>query len=263
MTALWIAPILAGLIVAWRRYGKVVTESAPGNTSDTTLSQPHPPQPWGTHHHQQGARRLHELFERSARRFPHLPALSVPEQGDTLTYAELDEQADTLAATLESLVTGPEPVIAVCLNQDNSLPVILHLAILKAGAAQCFIDAESPAQHLQRVLADVQPALFIAEQAIADKTASELDLPVLTPTALMDAAASHHSGKSVTSPQMIDEPSLASIFYISGTTGAPKGVECPHEGFINLAKSYAAFYDFVPGTDASTLTSSLGYDGSI
>ena len=155
MTALWIAPILAGLIVAWRRYGKVVTESAPGNTSDTTLSQPHPPQPWGTHHHQRGARRLHELFERSAKRFPHLPALSVPEQGDTLTYAELDEQADTLAATLESLVTGPEPVIAVCLNQDNSLPVILHLAILKAGAAQCFIDAESPAQHLQRVLADV------------------------------------------------------------------------------------------------------------
>ena len=65
----------------------------------------------------------------------------MPEQGDTLTYAELDEQADTLAATLESLVTGPEPVIAVCLNQDNSLPVILHLAILKAGAAQCFSDA--------------------------------------------------------------------------------------------------------------------------
>ena len=263
MTALWIAPILAGLIVAWRRYGKVVTESAPGNASDTTLSQPHPPQPWGTHHHQQGARRLHELFERSAKRFPHLPALSVPEQGDTLTYAELNQQADTLAATLESLVTGPEPVIAVCLNQDNSLPVILHLAILKAGAAQCFIDAESPVQHLQRVLADVQPALFIAEQANADEAASELDLPVLTPTALMDMAASHHSGKPVTSPQLIDEPSLASIFYTSGTTGAPKGVECPHEGFINLAKSYAAFYDFVPGTDASTLTSSLGYDGSI
>ena len=113
------------------------------------------------------------------------------------------------------------------------------------------------------MLADVQPALLIAEQANADEAASQLDLPVLTPTALMDMAASHKPGGSVTSLRMIDEPSLASIFYTSGTTGAPKGVECPHEGFINLAKSYAAFYDFIPGTDASTLTSSLGYDGSI
>ena len=91
----------------------------------------------------------------------------------------------------------------------------------------------------------MQPALFIAEQANADEAASELDLPVLTPTALMDMAASHKPGGSVTSLRMIDEPSLASIFYTSGTTGSPKGVECPHEGFINLAKSYAAFYDFV------------------
>ena len=36
-----------------------------------------------------------------------------------MTYAELNEQADTLAATLESLVTGPEPVIVVCLNRQQ------------------------------------------------------------------------------------------------------------------------------------------------
>ena len=28
---------------------------------------------------------------------------------------------------------------------------------------------------------------------------------------------------------------LASLFYTSGTTGQPKGVECPHAGYINLA----------------------------
>ena len=43
----------------------------------------------------------------------------------------------------------------------------------------------------------------------------------------------------------------------------PKGVECPHAGYVNLALSYADYFDLMPGMDATSLTSSLGYDGSI
>src|ERR1700731_1270471 len=43
----------------------------------------------------------------------------------------------------------------------------------------------------------------------------------------------------------------------------PKGVECPHAGYVNLALSYADYFDLIPGMDATSLTSSLGYDGSI
>ena len=43
----------------------------------------------------------------------------------------------------------------------------------------------------------------------------------------------------------------------------PKGVECPHAGYVNLALSYADYFDLLPGMDATSLTSSLGYDGSI
>ena len=43
----------------------------------------------------------------------------------------------------------------------------------------------------------------------------------------------------------------------------PKGVECPHAGYVNLALSYADYFDLLPCMDASSLTSSLGYDGSI
>jgi non-ribosomal peptide synthetase component F len=62
-----------------------------------------------------------------------------------------------------------------------------------------------------------------------------------------------------------DDPSerLATIFYTSGTTGMPRGVECPHAGYVNLALSYADYFDLIPGMDATSLTSSLGYDGSI
>ena len=66
-------------------------------------------------------------------------------------------------------------------------------------------------------------------------------------------------------PAWLDDPSqrLATLFYTSGTTGKPKGVECPHAGYVNLALTYADYFDLVPGMDATTLTSSLGYDGSI
>ena len=43
----------------------------------------------------------------------------------------------------------------------------------------------------------------------------------------------------------------------------PKGVECPHAGYVNLALSYADYFDLIPGMDATSLTSSLGYDDSI
>jgi hypothetical protein len=43
----------------------------------------------------------------------------------------------------------------------------------------------------------------------------------------------------------------------------PKGVESPHAGYVNLALSYADYFDLLPGMDATSLTSSLGYDGSI
>ena len=55
----------------------------------------------------------------------------------------------------------------------------------------------------------------------------------------------------------------AVLVFSSGTTGMPKGVECPHAGYVNLALSYADYYDLTPGMDATSLTSSLGYDGSI
>jgi non-ribosomal peptide synthetase component F len=94
MTLLWIALLPAAVTAAWFRYRQVVADNTSSHSTEPTLTQSYPSTPWGTHHHQEGARWLHEIFERSAAQYPELTAVSVPETGDSLTYAELDQLAN-------------------------------------------------------------------------------------------------------------------------------------------------------------------------
>jgi non-ribosomal peptide synthetase-like protein len=258
MTLLWIALLPAAVTAAWVRYRQVVAGTVFAKTTAPTLTQSHPSTPWGTHLHQHGARWLHEIFERSAAQFPGLTALSIPEAEASLTYAELDRLANQLASVIGDSVSQADQIVAVRLPQNSVTIVALHLAILKAGATQCFIDPDAPDDLLLRVLSDAQPALLISDALPAGYAGAFLSLEALL------RQAQSGSSRAPSAP-WLDEPQarLASLFYTSGTTGHPKGVECPHAGYINLAQSYATFYDFVPGSDASSLTSSLGYDGSI
>ncbi|NDH41748.1 MAG: hypothetical protein EBY45_15320, partial [Gammaproteobacteria bacterium] len=234
MTLLWIALLPAAVTAAWIRYRHVVAGTVFAPTTAPTLTQSPPSTLWSTHRHQHGARWLHEVFERSAAQFPELTALSVPETGESLTYAALDQLANQLASVISEAVSEADQVVAVCLPQDSATIVALHLAILKAGATQCFIDPDAPDELFLRVLNDARPALLISE-ALPEGYSGEF----LSPDELLREADSRSSRKQ--SVPWLDEPRdrLASLFYTSGTTGQPKGVECPHAGYINLAQSYA------------------------
>ncbi len=204
--------------------------------------------------HQKGVRWLTEVFSRSAKKFPGHTALQIPSSGESLTYAELDSRAEAIAAAISPFLNGPDRVVAVAMPQDNWQIVASHLAILKAGGTLMFIDATLPDSLIDHMVNDAQPVLILTrgEEKFRDlPTLDVLDLPQATGHRMM--------------PAWLDDPTerLAAIFYTSGTTGKPRGVECPHAGYVNLALSYADYFDLVPGIDATSLTSSLGYDGSI
>ena len=96
--------------VAWRRY-LWVAEKGPHGPADTcpySLTDV-----FGDTHlisvpHQKGVRWLSEVFSRSAERFPNLAALQIPHTGESLTFAELDARAESVATALSSFVTGPD-----------------------------------------------------------------------------------------------------------------------------------------------------------
>ena len=204
--------------------------------------------------HQEGVQWLTDIFSRSARKFPHLTALQIPRTGESLTFAELDTQAEKIAAAISRFLTGPDQVVAVAMSQDNWQIVASHLGILKAGGTLMFLDTSLPDALVTHMLNDAQPAVILTRGENRFR-----DLPTLDVLALPEEIPAREP------PSWLDDPSqrLATLFYTSGTTGKPKGVESPHAGYVNLALSYADYFDLIPGMDATSLTSSLGYDGSI
>ncbi len=248
------AVFLALTFVAWRRYlwASEPTEKAddcPYSLTDV----------FGDDHllnvpHQKGVKWLTEIFNRSAEKFPSHTALQIPHTGESLTFVQLDERAEKIADAISPFLTGPDQVVAVAMSQDNWQIVASHLAILKAGGTIVFLDTTLPDALITHMLNDAQPVVVLTRGQ--DKFR---DLPTLDVLTLPEKMPPRKS------PTWLDDPTqrLATIFYTSGTTGMPRGVECPHAGYVNLALSYADYFDLIPGMDATSLISSLGYDGSI
>jgi non-ribosomal peptide synthetase-like protein len=256
VTTAVVAVFFALTYVAWRRY-LWAAEKVPHGQADTcqyTLTDVFGDRPLVNVPHQKGIRWLTEVFSRSAEKFPHLTALQIPHTGESLTFAELNARAESVAAALSPFLTGPDQVVAVAMSQDNWQIVASHLGILRAGGAVMFLDTTLPDALIAHMLNDAQPVVILTRGQ--DKFR---DLPTLDVLALPQSRSRREP------PFWLDDPTqrLATIFYTSGTTGMPKGVECPHAGYVNLALSYADYFDLLPGMDASSLTSSLGYDGSI
>ena len=153
------------------------------------------------------------------------------------------------------LLTGPDQVVAVAMSQDNWQIVAAHLGVLKAGGTLMLLDATLPDALITHMLNDAQPVVVLTrgqEQVSRPADARRPDVAGKERRRVI-----RHPGWTIPTQR------LATIFYTSGTTGMPKGVECPHAGYVNLALSYADYFALIPGMDASSLTSSLGYDGSI
>ncbi len=179
---------------------------------------------------------VHTLFEAQAARTP--AATAVVFEDTTLTYGELNAQANRLAHALIAQAVGPESTVAIALERSPALIVAL-LATLKAGGAYVPLDPAYPAARLQYMLADCGARLLLTE------TRLRAHLPTTTAQVLcLDAAADALAHHPATNPgRPVDPRQLAYVIYTSGSTGQPKGVAVMHGGFANLAQAQIAAFD--------------------
>ncbi|WP_259740775.1 non-ribosomal peptide synthetase, partial [Pseudomonas poae] len=170
---------------------------------------------------------VHALFEAQAQRQPD--AIAVTYQGQSLSYGDLNAQANRIAHRLIADGIGANDRVAIC--AERSLEMVAGLlAILKAGAGYVPLDPAYPDERLAYMLQDSAPKALLTQQRLAQRfDASCVPTLLLDTTEGLDAQPAHN-------PQVpgLDAEALAYVIYTSGSTGQPKGVAMPHGPLVNL-----------------------------
>ncbi|OTB09392.1 hypothetical protein M426DRAFT_50371 [Hypoxylon sp. CI-4A] len=178
----------------------------------------------------------------------------------SISYPGLHSAADALAARItESLrpiipVNDQERLIVPILVKQSPALYIGLLAILKAGAAFCPLNLDTPRERLKFILKDIGASLILVDPELASKLPLEdglyktlpIDLALDTPTC----------GGAKPAPSRIpNADDLAYVMYTSGSTGTPKGVGITHRAVTQslLAHnrhipSFARFLQFAAST---------------
>ncbi|GAA4994431.1 amino acid adenylation domain-containing protein [Pseudonocardia tropica] len=152
----------------------------------------------------------------------------------SLSYAELDREANRLARALLAAGVGPESPVAVLLGRDVEM-VVAMLAAFKAGAAYVPLDPAYPRERLTLMVDDARPVAALTTADTLAALGGELpgDHPVRVvrvdgPDLPSDATDPVEARAALTAD------ALAYVIYTSGTTGRPKGVAVTHRGIPDL-----------------------------
>ncbi|MFE9404157.1 amino acid adenylation domain-containing protein [Streptomyces sp. NPDC006530] len=163
-----------------------------------------------------------------ARRHPSAPALIDGEH--TLDYAHLDTASAAVADALYRNGVRPGQAVAVCLPRSWRL-VCAMLGILRLGAVVVPLDAQSPPERQRHILTD-SASVAVLHGAPAPEGLPEGVRP-LPVDELLSGGADSPAPDPRTVPQGAAPVSF--VFYTSGSTGVPKGVEVRDAGIMRLA----------------------------
>ncbi|MEU3224944.1 amino acid adenylation domain-containing protein [Streptomyces sp. NPDC006976] len=168
-----------------------------------------------------------EEFAAWVRRKPDAEALVCRDR--SLSYAELDRQANRLAHALIAHGVRPQDPVAVLIGRDVEMTVALF-GVAKAGAVYVPMDASYPRERLAYMFDDIAPAAAVTTGA---ELPVDRDIPVLRlddPATLASVPDTDPSGARA----RLTDDALAYVIYTSGTTGRPKGVGVTHRGVPDL-----------------------------
>ncbi|MFD9002985.1 amino acid adenylation domain-containing protein [Streptomyces sp. NPDC059582] len=170
-----------------------------------------------------------EGFARQAARTPDAPA--VTDGASTLTYAELDAQANELASALRARVPSDPaaPATVALYLQPSAEHVVALLAAARLNLTVVPLDPAYPPSLLRHVLDQADPLCVLvapADLGVLD-TLAPRSLP-RHPVTLADTP-----GAAPVPHRHRGQRPLYTLF-TSGSTGTPKGVQVPDRTLCNL-----------------------------
>src|SRR5256886_11307468 len=163
-----------------------------------------------------------DLFEAQVARTPEDEAIRLEDQ--SLTYRELNDRANQVAAHLGTFGVGPDQLVA--LYMEHSIEVVCAiLGVLKTGAAYVPVDPASPNERLAFMLQDIAEGRAGTLPVLVTHSHLVGNLPLGTAQVVtLDVDCSSVVGYPVSNPPSPISPnSLAYAIYTSGSTSTPNG----------------------------------------
>ncbi|MGL3150210.1 acyl-CoA synthetase [Microbacterium sp. A82] len=191
------------------------------------------------------------------------------EDGRKLTYRELAEMADIVAADLVRRGTGPGDRVAY-LGENSPDFLAALFGTVQIGAVFVPVNTRLAPPEIQHVLTDSGARVLIHDAEFSARVSD-----VASSVAHVIAAGSAHEreasapreavgvprqSNSEDAPAALDRP--AAILYTSGTTGKPKGAVLTHGNLTWAALNAIIDYDIV-STDVALMISPLFHVASL
>lgn len=172
---------------------------------------------------------LHDMFRESAAK--NRDATAILYKDKSLTFGEVDDLTDALAGWLYA--HGVRVGTAVGIFMDHRTEYALaYIAAHKATGAYMPLELVYPQDMLEGVLKEVKPPVVLTEGSVAGRLPEwQVSLTMDEDGAWIDTV---RKTSAVPSDAKLPTPDdLAYVVMSSGTTGAPKGICCPHRGAVH------------------------------
>lgn len=183
-----------------------------------------------------------EFIERHAQRTPFDTAVSAPDAGANISWAEFDQRTNDFAGAL--VKGGVKKGDRIGILEYNTVDFIeAFIGTVKAGAIAVPLNWRLAGPELGTVLESFGPRLVFAPAALhplLDEANRNLSVRVLG-FGSDEYTAWRAAGAGVAIERPSSDPALpVCIMYTSGSTGAPKGVVFPHSAFSTVLPGVVA-----------------------
>ena len=197
---------------------------------------------------------IQEQFENTAAAQPEAPAVVYGEH--SLSFKELNEQANQMAHFLRKQGVGPESIVALSFERSVEM-IVAVMAVLKAGGAYLPIDSDYPQERIQYMIDDSGVSILLTRKKLSGRFPAD-KVNILS----VDDAAEEIAAQPKKNPKNLNAMhNLAYVIYTSGSTGNPKGVLLEHRGVSNMLANTTRDFDLKPGKKMLQF-SSFSFDGA-
>ncbi|MCA8960343.1 MAG: acyl--CoA ligase [Planctomycetes bacterium] len=172
---------------------------------------------------------LYEHLRRTADRLPDHPAATDLSTGRSLTFAELRDRSERIAARLIE-VGGVERYDRIGLCAPNSLEYLpIAFAILRAGGCLTPIPANATTPEARHIIDDIDVGHLLVTPGAADIAALAPDFETVALDSDTPADFTFHRRRSTpAAPSEFAALDPAFVRFTSGSTGRSKGVVLSH-----------------------------------